>query len=158
LFVRATSISSFLHLSAGPRRALTGLARIDHYAQQLLQAAPANTLLLVVTQGNFKAMRQLASRKLRYVAFHHLFYVLFECLGVYERFIRNATRISEFIKLLLPFVLLASHRNRWEQAALKRKQSLVGLGRVYWDASLDESRLIAAAAHATAGAVFLTKK
>lgn len=77
---------------------------------------------------------------------------------MYERFIRNATRISEFIKLLLPFVLLASHRNRWEQAALKRKQSLVGLGRVYWDASLDESRLIAAAAHATAGAVFLTKK
>uniref|UniRef100_A0A7S3HDU8 Exonuclease domain-containing protein n=1 Tax=Spumella elongata TaxID=89044 RepID=A0A7S3HDU8_9STRA len=100
-------------LRGPPRRVLTGLARIDHYAQQLLQAAPANTLLLVVTQGNFKAMRQLASRKLR---------------------------------------------NRWEQAALKRKQSLVGLGRVYWDASLDESRLIAAAAHATAGAVFLVKK
>ncbi len=55
-------------------------------------------------------------------------------------------------------VRLACHRNRWEQAALKRKQSLVGLGRVYWDASLDESRLIAAAAHATAGAVFLAKK
>lgn len=49
-------------------------------------------------------------------------------------------------------------RNRWEQAQLKRKQSMVGSSRVPWDPALDEARLIAAAAHATAGAVFVVKK
>ena len=41
---------------------------------------------------------------------------------------------------------------------MKRKQSMVGSSRVTWDASVDEGRLIAAAAHATAGAVFAAKK
>jgi peptidyl-tRNA hydrolase len=41
---------------------------------------------------------------------------------------------------------------------VKRKQSLVGQGRVTWDATIDEGRLIAAAAHAAAGAVFVAKK
>lgn len=50
------------------------------------------------------------------------------------------------------------HRNRWEQAQIKRKQSQVGSTRVSWDAQLDEGRLIAAAAHATAGAVFVALK
>lgn len=49
-------------------------------------------------------------------------------------------------------------RNRWEQAQIKRKQSQVGAVRVPWDAQVDEGRLIAAAAHATAGAVFVGVK
>ena len=49
------------------------------------------------------------------------------------------------------------YRNRWEQAASKKGKSLVGRDRVRWE-GLDEGRLIAAAAHATAGAVFLTRK
>ena len=62
--------------------------------------------------------------------------------------------------MLLHFYVLVFEylRNRWELAAVKRKQSLVGATRVPWDVSLDEGRLIAAAAHATAGAVFAFRK
>jgi len=49
------------------RRPLTGLARVDQYVQQVHRAAPVGTLVLVVTQGSMRAMKQLASRKLRCV-------------------------------------------------------------------------------------------
>ena len=41
---------------------------------------------------------------------------------------------------------------------MKRKQSLVGQGRVTWDSLIDEGRLNAASAHAAAGAVFVARK
>ena len=44
---------------------LTGLAQMDRVAQQLYDAAPANTLMVVVTQGSLKTLKQLAAKKLR---------------------------------------------------------------------------------------------
>ncbi|KAJ1427059.1 hypothetical protein B484DRAFT_419754 [Ochromonadaceae sp. CCMP2298] len=49
-------------------------------------------------------------------------------------------------------------RWRWEEGQLKRRQSVVPGPRVQWDGRVDEARLIAAAAHAIAGAVFVTQK
>ena len=44
---------------------LSPLEQVDRMAQQLYQAAPVGTLLLVVTQGSMQAMKLLASRKIR---------------------------------------------------------------------------------------------
>ncbi len=49
-------------------------------------------------------------------------------------------------------------RNRWEYASFKKRLHLADCGRTPWDPLLDEPDLIAAAAHAIAGAVFIRRK
>lgn len=46
---------------------LSPLQQVDRMAQQLYQAAPEGTLLVIVTQGSMQAMRLLASKKTRYI-------------------------------------------------------------------------------------------
>lgn len=62
----SASVSRALHAPAAVGQPLTGLRRIDQFVQQIYAAAPAGTVVAVVTQGNLRAMKQLASRKLRF--------------------------------------------------------------------------------------------
>jgi hypothetical protein len=49
----------------GNESRLTGLARVDDQVRRLYEAAPAGTMLYVVTQGSLIAYKLLASQKMR---------------------------------------------------------------------------------------------